>query len=177
MLKFPGLCEVGQCPHTLWLQIALSNELQGRALGGDILLAPYSGSYPWHRAGREPPVNVAAVPGRSWIRAAKGWVDLESVVQLPSGKNPRQFPDPPAPLTSPAGTGRRLCSGTRTRTQIIRSLLRKNLRRWQRPMKYCLTVRLRVRQGPACPHFQSCASHSFLKPSLHHLSPPCFSLR
>lgn len=71
------------------------------------------------------------------------------MVQLPRGKNPRQLRDSPAPFTS-AGTGRRLCSGTRTRTQIIRSLLRKNLRRWQRPMKYYLTVRLRVHQGPAC---------------------------
>lgn len=56
------------------------------------------------------------------------------------------------PLHSlPAGTERRLCSGTQTRTRIIKSLLRKNLRRWQRPMKYYLTVRLGVLQGPACP--------------------------
>lgn len=147
-------------------------------MGGDILLAPLlwllSLAQSWERT----PCKRGCSPGAFLDRSSERvGVDLESVVQLPSGKNPRQFPDSPAPLTSPAGTGRRLCSGTRTRTQIIRSLLRKNLRRWQRPMKYCLTVRLRVRQGPACPHFQSCASHSFLKPSLHHPSPPCFSLR
>nr|XP_048314807.1 dnaJ homolog subfamily B member 2 isoform X6 [Myodes glareolus] len=30
------------------------------------------GTYSWHRAGSEPPVNVAAVPGRSWIGAVRG---------------------------------------------------------------------------------------------------------
>nr|XP_048314802.1 dnaJ homolog subfamily B member 2 isoform X2 [Myodes glareolus] len=44
------------------------------------------GTYSWHRAGSEPPVNVAAVPGRSWIGAVRGY--RKKALQWHPDKNP-----------------------------------------------------------------------------------------
>lgn len=59
----------------------------------------------------------------------------------------RLSPDPSFLNPLPAGIGRRLYSGTQTRTQIIKSLLRRSSRRWLRHTKCCRTVRARVRAG------------------------------